>query len=234
MSRPRTRTRPQARTALVPAGARANGFVLTDPDGLLHAEAIETFAKAVGGRERLADTLAVAGVSSEIEQITTLLLDPRYATWTLSRLCRMAGITVAQLFAAYRKASFARAHIEASHTIATRLPAVVSDVMDKALSDPTVERHKLALEVGQLLEKKGGLIVQQNNLAQTAIATGPGSLEQLQQAVGDVLFGPRRTAVAVDPVPDPTEPDDPEDEDDPLDGAEPGDPAGPPDPDAAS
>ena len=56
-------------------------------------------------------------------------------------------------------------------------------------SEPELDRQKLALELGQLIEKKGGLIVQQNNLAATLGGTAPGSLEQLQQAVGDLLFG---------------------------------------------
>jgi len=179
-----------AATALVPAGARPdNTSALADVEATLNYEAVEVFTTAVGGRDQLADTLAVAGAGSDIERLTTLLLDPRYRTWSLARLCHTVGITVAELFASYRKALIAKAHIEASHTIASKLPRVVTDVMDKAISDPTVERHKLALELGQLLEKKGGLIVQQNAIAATLTATAPGALEQLQQAVGDLLFG---------------------------------------------
>ena len=212
----RTRT-----SALVPAAARDQS-ALGDVEAVLNVEAIEVFAKAVGGREQLADTLAVAGTGSDIERITTLLLDPRYGSWSLARLCQTVGITIADLFAAYRKAAIVRAQIQSTHVIAEKLPAVVTDVMDRALpvpipcdvcngrgqidqtpcwrcgatgrvlSEPTVERHKLALELGQLLEKKGGLIVQQNNMAANLGATAPGSLEQLQQAVGDLLFGGRR------------------------------------------
>lgn len=217
------RARGSARSALVPAAAtaaRRDSYTITEQEAGLNAEAIEVFAKAVGGRDALADTLAVAGPGGgDIARITALLLDPRYAHWGLPRLCSMVGLTVAELFAAYRKALLTRAHLQATHTIAAKLPAVVTDVMDKALpvpipcevcggrgqtdqvpcwrctgtgrvlSEPTVERHKLALELGQLLEKKGGLVVQQNNLAATVTATAPGSLEQLQQAVGDLLFG---------------------------------------------
>lgn len=222
MSRP---TRP----TLVPAAARQTS--LPEAEAVLNLEAIEVFAKALGGRDQLADALAVAGSGSDVEKITTLLLDPRYASWSLPRLCQMVGITIADLFAAYRKAAIARAHIEATHIIAARLPPIVTDVMDKALphpiacdvcggrgqtdqtpcwrckatgsvlSEPTVERHKLALELGQLLEKKGGLIVQQNNVAAAASfggGTGAGSLETLQQAVGDLLFGSRRQVVDIE------------------------------------
>jgi hypothetical protein len=223
----RPRGRPATSTsALVPAAARQD-TPLSDLEAVLNADAIEVFAQAVGGRAQLADTLAIAGRGSDVERITTMLLDPRYHRWSLSRLCQTVGLTVADLFAAYRKAHIAKAHIEATHIIAGKLPPVVTDVMDKAiprpvvcdlchgkqrlntlepeqppvvcpvcrgtgsvLSEPAVERHKLALELGQLLEKKGGLIVQQNNLAAASVgATAPGSLETLQQAVGDLLFG---------------------------------------------
>jgi hypothetical protein len=232
----RARGRPATpTTALVPAAARGDA-ALADVEAVLNSDAIEVFAKAVGGRAQLADTLAVAGTSSEIERITTLLLDLRYRDWSLARLCQVVGITVADLFASYRKALIARAHIESSHIIAGKLPGVVTDVMDKALpapmlcpmchgertvpasepgqapipcrlcagtgtvlSEPTVERHKLALEVGQLLEKKGGLLVQQNTIAASLSATAPGALEQLQQAVGDLLFGDRRSVVEREP-----------------------------------
>jgi hypothetical protein len=250
MAKARARTA-TATAALIPAAARAD-TTLDDVEAVLNCEAIEVFARAVGGRAQLADTLAVAATSPDVARITTCLLDPRYASWSLARLCHMVGITVAELFASYRKAMIARAHIEATHTIARTLPAVVSDVMDKATpqpivcphcqgrqtiapvepgqaplacpvcrgtgsvqSEPTVERHKLALELGQLIEKKGGLLIQQNNLAPSASALATGSLEQLQQAVGDVLFGSRRQDeapldVEAHPVPDP-------DDHDPLD-----------------
>ena len=257
-----TKARPRGRpanatTALIPAGAR--GDALDDVEAVLNEEAIELFARAVGGRDKLADTLAVAGTGgSEIERVTTLLLDPRYRLWGLARLCSTVGITVADLFACYRKALILRAQIEATVHVADALPAVARDVMDKAtpqpllctlcqgartvgaiepgqlpvpcplchgtgtvLSEPTVERHKLALELGQLLEKKGGLIVQQNNMAATLGATAPGSLEQLQQAVGDVLFGGGRALAQADGDPgDENEDDlddDLEDDDDVVD-----------------
>lgn len=203
-------------TALVQASARGE-TALDDVEAVLNYEGVEVFARAVGGRDQLADVLAIAaGPGSEIAKITTYLLDPRYRSWSLARLCHMTGITVAELFAAYKKALITRAHIEATHTIAAKLPAVVVDVMDKALSDPTVERHKLALEIGQLIEKKGGLLIQQNNVAATAGGVATGSLEQLQQAVGDLLFGGRRDEEPLDVEATPAElpdDDDPDDDD---------------------
>jgi hypothetical protein len=225
-----------ATTALVPAASRAPE-VLSPVEAELNGEAIELFAKAVGGRAQLADVLSVAGASSAVDKIALYLLDPKYATVSLRRLCGFLGITVADLFTAYRKAMVARSHIEATHIIASRLPPIVADVMDRALSDPTVERQKVALELGQLLEKKGGIVMQQNTIAASALAsTGTGALEQLHQAVGDLLFSPsrrRESAPVIDiaepphedrprtdpreppwplPTPDP-EPEEPDDDD---------------------
>lgn len=201
-------TRSKATSALVPAAARG-GELLHPEEVELNSAAIDAFLAAVGGRAELTDVLAIGAGSTDMDKVTTLLLDPRYERTSLRRLCTLAGITVADLFASYRKALVARAHIEATHIIASRLVPVVRDVMDKAITDPTVDRHKLALELGQLTEKKGGLIVQQNAIAAavSTTATQVGALEQLQQAVGDLLFPPRpRRGVAVDlapPVPAP-------------------------------
>ena len=193
----------KATTALVPAASRAPE-VLTDEEASLNADAIATFVRVVGGKDALIDTLSVASTAPEIDRIVTLLLDPRYDRYTLKRLCTLAGITVADLFAAYKKALIAKAHIEASQIIASKLPPIVTDVMDRALSDPTVERHKLALELGQLTERKGGgLIVNQTQgviAASGLTAVGSGALEQLQQAVGDLLYSKRHaTTQVIDP-----------------------------------
>jgi hypothetical protein len=196
-------------SALVPAAARA-GSVLTDDTLAAHnSAAIETFLKAVGGRAQLTDVLAIGAAGGDLDKVTTLLLDPRYEHFSVKRVCTMAGITVVELFASYKKALIARAHIEATHVIAGRLVPIVTDVMDKALSDPTVERHKLALELGQLTEKKAGIVMQQNTIAAgvSASVTQAGALEQLQQAVGDLLFSPRRKSEVVrDEPPSPRTP----------------------------
>jgi hypothetical protein len=207
--------------ALVQAAALpAQG--VTAPEAEASLEAVETFATAVGGRDALLDTLAIAGTAPECERVVNLLLDVRYRQLGLRRLCAMAGLTVADLFAAYKKALIVKAHVEAARAIAGKLPAVVDDVMTRAVptaircpechnapdrrprcwrclgtgqaqSEPELERQKLALELGQLLEKKGGLsIVNQNLNAATAGAMSSGPLEQLQQAVGDLLFAPTR------------------------------------------
>lgn len=220
--------------------------VLTEKESRLSAEAVEVFSRCVGGRDALLDTLSVAHAAPEIEHIVNLMLDPRYERWTLRQLCETAGVTVADLFLAYRKAAIVKAHIEAAHLIARALPPVVEDVMRRATpqlvpcpecggdpvrkvlcpacaasgqvrTEPELDRQKLALEIGGLLERKGGGIIVNN---QTTVATGPtavfgggrgGTLVQLQQAIGELLYRPAlRASPAVDvPVPH----DDPPDED---------------------
>jgi hypothetical protein len=214
--------------ALLPAATRRE-TTLTPAEADLSASAIETFTKAVGGREALVEALSVASEAPEVEKIVLLLLDPRYETMTLRRICQMAGLTVADLFAAYRKAAIAEAHIKAAPIIAGKLVAVVDDVMTrgapyevpctacaglgtstpeptkdqpnpslgpcrtcrgggKLLAFPDLDRQKLALELGQLTTRSGGINIQQNLIAERAGSAAPGALEQLQQAVGDILF----------------------------------------------
>jgi len=217
--------RPKAQTsALIPAAARLRmGGRLADDEVQLNDHAVETFSRAVGGRQSLTDVLSVAADAPEVQQIVDHLLDHRYARWSLRKLCTMHGISVADLFTAYRKALIAKAHIEATHIIARRLPPIVEDVMVRAapqevacdcvgeerptcrqchgtgvtLTEPDLDRQKLALELGHLTEKKAGLIVQQNQGVMTSggaalVAQGSGALEQLQQAVGELLFSPAR------------------------------------------
>lgn len=203
---------PRKTTALAPAASRVP-TTLSPEEADLNASAVDTFLAVVGGRAQLTDVLTVADSSSEIGKITNLLLDPRYATWSLRRICTMAGVTIADLLTAYRKALLVRKQIEATHVIADKIIPVVVDVMDKALTDPTVERHKLALELAQLTEKKGGgIVMQQNTIAAGAVGSSLGGLEQLQQAVGDLLFAPRRrrghndTEIVRDVPPEPRTP----------------------------
>jgi hypothetical protein len=208
-----------ATTALVPAAARAPE-VLSAPEEALNVEAVEAFTQVIGGKDALTAVLSVAEGDPAVEKVVGYLLDPRYDRWTLRRLCRLAGLTVVDLFTAYKAAVLTRAHIEATHIIARQLPPIVEDVMSRATpqpqvcplcggddikrascqrcggsgvvrSEPDLDRQKLALDLGQLTEKKGGIVMQQNTIAAGALtATAPGALEQLQQAVGDLLFSP--------------------------------------------
>src|SRR5262245_13943688 len=131
---PRPVGRPPKATirALIPAAARPPERTLTAVEEDLSAEAVETFTAAVGGRQALIDALAIADVGGQADRVINILLDPRYNRYTIRQICTMAGITIADLFAAYKKAALAKAHIEAAHLIASKLVPVVEDVMTRA------------------------------------------------------------------------------------------------------
>jgi hypothetical protein len=215
--------KPRRTTTLVPAAARTPTH-LSDTEADLAGAAIETFVVAVGGRKKLLQTLAIADGAEAADKVINCLLDPDYASWSLRRICTYAGITVADLFASYKKALFVQAHVDAAQRITSQLPPIVDDVMRRALpiarpcprcngspttpgtskcpicqgagtvlSEPDLDRQKLALELGRLTERKAGIVMQQNQVAATAVSShGTGSLEQLQQAVGELLFNPQR------------------------------------------
>jgi hypothetical protein len=230
-----------------PDGSRKTGVVrasgattlLTDAEADANGKAIDTVVKALGGRPALLDTLAVAADAPEVEEILTLLLDPRYEKMSLRALCHKAGLTVVDLFAAYKKAMITKAHLVAYKAITDAIVPVVEDVMRRAapyripcygcgggkqiddpekpgtlitcpqcagagelLQLPDLDRQKLALELGQLVQKSAGLQIQQNtlNLQPGAGNDGPkagGTLVELQHAVRELLSGPRT------PLPEP-------------------------------
>lgn len=95
-------------------------------------QAIEAFVQALGGRAQLLETLSIAPEAPEVETVLSLLLDPRYAAVSLRRLCTMAHLTVADLFAALKKAMIVKAHVAAYQVISAKLLPVVEDVMRRA------------------------------------------------------------------------------------------------------
>lgn len=225
--------RPARSGALAPA--MRPDLTLTPEEADLSAAAVDAFTVALGGRQALLDTLAVADGTPEVHQIVNLLIDPRYADWSLRRICHLAGLTVADLFVAYRKALFVKAHLQASALVSQHLVAVVDDVMKRAqpyevtcdtcaglctitpepskaapnpvpgpcptcrgggrlICQPDLDRQKVALELGQLLQTRAGISIQQNSVQLQGGGLGPGgvgtpgALEQLQQAVHEVLY----------------------------------------------
>ena len=72
---------------------------------------------------------------------------------------------------------------------------------------PDIEHQKLALEMGEMLPKGGGILIQQNNgQGATAGSLGGGSLEQLQRLTDQILYG---DAIEADIVPPEADPDPP-------------------------
>src|SRR5262249_56834497 len=106
---------------LVPAAARVPD-VLSEDETQLNLEAIETFTRIVGGREALISVLSVCQVAPDVDKVVTFLMDPRYERLSLKKICYLAGLTVADLFVAYTKPLITRAHIQATHIGAAKLP----------------------------------------------------------------------------------------------------------------
>lgn len=72
--------------------------------------------------------------------------------------------------------------------------------------EPDLDRQKLALDLGEMVKKGGGLTIgmsQQTVIPQTSGGLAGGSLERLQQAMGGILFGK-----TIDVTPIPPEPGD--------------------------
>jgi hypothetical protein len=207
---------------------------LTPEEADLSAAALDAFAVALGGRHAILDALQVATGSPEIDKVAHLLLDPRYGGWSLRRLCTLAGLTIADFFAAYKKSLLVKAHLQAAKIVTDELVHVVEDVMKRAhpyketctgcrgvtlaLAQPCtvcggtgqiqilpdLDRQKLALELGQLVSKSGGINLTQNTqvVAGTGGTFGPGAIDQLQQAVAAVLTPrARRQSAVIDVVP---------------------------------
>ena len=212
-------------------------LTLSAEEADLSSAAVDAFTVAIGGRAELLNSLLVADGTPEIHKIVNLLIDPRYGGWSLRQICALGGLTIADLFAAYRKALLVRAHLQATKTVVDQLPAVVADIMERSrpyevtcescrglgtvtpeptkavpnptpgpcvpcrgagrlLQQPDLDRQKVALELGQLIQQRGGINIQQNSLTLPAAGGGsgaPGPLEQLQQAVHEVLYPRART-----------------------------------------
>lgn len=106
--------------------------VLSDAEVIAHGRALDETIHALGGKAGIIDTLSVASDVPEVEKLLRLCLDPRYDGVALKKLCTLAGLTVVDLFSAYKKAMIVKAHLLAYETITRRLPAIVEDVMKRA------------------------------------------------------------------------------------------------------
>jgi hypothetical protein len=120
---------------MVPAAAHASrtgDSPLTAEESHLSDAALVRFERVFGRREAFAEILAVADGEPEVTRVIDLLLDVRYDSFSLRRLCAMTGFTVADFFAAYKKASIVRGHLQAAPIIASKIVGVVDDLMTRA------------------------------------------------------------------------------------------------------
>jgi hypothetical protein len=241
--------RPRQQLTARPGGATS---ILTAEEATANARAIDATIKALGGKEGLLDVLAVASDVPEVDELLRLIVDPRYKDVSLRQLCTHAGLTVVDLFTAYRKAIVVKTQLLSYQIVSQRIEAVVLDVMQRAapfkipcyacgatgettdpeaptgpkivcaqcaghkelLQLPDLDRQKLALELAQLVQKGGGINIQQNQLTVPPADPEPdqptGGLLELQRAVHELLSGPRQpiidaTVIPADPLPIPAE-----------------------------
>lgn len=96
------------------------------------AASIVVFEKALGGREKVIESLSI-DADPKIQTLVRLLLDPDFDDLSLSELAARAEINLTEVLRAYRNATLARAQMLAVNEIADKLPAVVKDVMTRAL-----------------------------------------------------------------------------------------------------
>lgn len=130
-SRPRIPSHDQIRKPGIirPSGV---GTVLSEEEATANAAAIDSVVKAFGGKQGMLDTLSVASDVPEVDTLLRLVLDPRYDQLSLRRLCHLAGLTIVDLFTAYKKAMVVKAHLIAYQAVTDHLLPVVEDVMKRA------------------------------------------------------------------------------------------------------
>lgn len=153
--------------------------------------ALANFEDAVGGRDVLIETLQLSTLDKKQEHFLRILSDPARQNDTLSIIARDSDILPSQVIELFRHASFAKAHAIAQAQLSEAIPSIMRDITDKSVDAdidcPTcmgvpplegqclscngrgwilrpsdLDRQKIALEVGGLLKKGGGVNVQVN------------------------------------------------------------------------
>lgn len=102
-------------------------------DSIKAQRTIAAIERDLGGRDViLAELLRSPKLDPPIRALLDLLYDPRFDKQPLPVLCERIGITPGDLFAAFRDATIATAHIHAVRLIAARFPQVVTALVDSA------------------------------------------------------------------------------------------------------
>ena len=152
---------------------------------------MEAFEEAVGGREKLIDTLSLAPMDKKQEHFLRMLSDPKRASDSLATLVLDAGLLPTAVMELFRNAAFAKAHAIAMSQISTAVPEVISDMIGKSVDSEVtcpdcfgervdgspclrcrdrgtilrvsdIDRQKLLLEISGVHKKSGGVNVQVN------------------------------------------------------------------------
>jgi hypothetical protein len=151
--------------------------------------------QGLGGREGLVAALAYS--PADFNMLVGLIGDPRRAHTPLAVLCSEAGVRPGELLEAYKKGEELRAQALSMAKVGEHLADVAESTMLGALkvSDDldaqrlAFDHKKLALELGRLTQKGGGVSVAvQQNVQQFGSSAG-GALEALQAATDAILWG---------------------------------------------
>jgi len=117
--------------ALVPPAARAMSPAKQD-EQILSAHAVASFVDALGGRERFTTILSTGSDDPDVEVVLNYLLDPKFADFSLVKICALARLSVADLFKAFAKATELRNRVQAASQIDSELPKIVADLLRRA------------------------------------------------------------------------------------------------------
>jgi hypothetical protein len=90
---------------------------------------LDEFLDAIGGRKQLVELLVVGVNDPSVAEVVGLLLDVQHARKPLATLCRMAQISVADLFAALSRAMLVRAEIKVRAQVEQQIAAITADLL---------------------------------------------------------------------------------------------------------
>jgi hypothetical protein len=96
------------------------------------AAALKRFEGELGGREALLAILAHAPATKDQQYALGALADPTFADQSLADICRRSNLKLSELWQLLRTAVLAKAAVQSTLIVGQRLPAVVSDVMERA------------------------------------------------------------------------------------------------------
>lgn len=126
--------------ALAPAGSTRSASRVADTDprdtlfgNPLAAPAVAMFEEVLGGRPGLvAELLTSPDITPRIKSVLNLTLDPRYDHHSLAYLCAKAGVAPGEVFAAFKDAAIAKAHVHAVKLVAEQIPQIMAEMLQQA------------------------------------------------------------------------------------------------------
>ena len=102
------------------------------PSPLAQHAALKRFEAELGGREALIEMLSHATVTKDQEYVLNQLGDPTHEGDSLLKICQRGNVQLSELWGLLRSAVLAKAAVQSTLIVGQRLPAVVSDVMERS------------------------------------------------------------------------------------------------------